>query len=854
MGDPLIGEVIEDRYRVKEVLGQGGAGTIYLVELVAGNVGSQLALKLIRADLNDSPARQEQFISEIRLAMKIVHEHIVQIRDVGTTADGLLYYTMDYCPGRTLKEILAEEGALSIPRTRAIAYRALMALHAAHRAGVIHRDLKPSNIMVSGDGNSGAGHETIRILDFGIATIVTDDDSAEKIQGTPSYMPPEQFLGEKLGFYTDLYALGVILYECITGRKPYEGHKPREILDRVRSGAVIPPAKFSPEVENYPGLSDALMRAIDGDPAKRFQSAGDFAKVLKSVFASQPSAAPSPQRQRPVSPVSSLGSRPASAGADQPAAAIRRTPRRRPAANAATRRAGPTRSRSGSSLPTKSQNSPVGIVIGAVAVVAIGILAVVMMQGPSTSETPNRRVVDAPTTPPSKTRKKKPQKKTPPADSAKSLWQQASAEFRDGRRYYAMIAKASDVEKAAHQSLASKHLTAARDFLKRAEELDPDWSAVKDLKREVVGLLQIVQKDKGFGLASRHGAEPRRRKPTTPDDLFPDRPEEEPEEVVTLPPTEEPPRSTPKRTKGSKRRSSKNENDPEDAVASNTGGGTNDGAIADNSPGGDAADGDAADGDAEMGGATEGEPFAGIGKYAKSLRQTIKADDGEALEVKASLILDPIRYRLALAIDELLKRRLRGDALEKALKDQFKSIRRDKGKAIVHVKFDIDKGKRIYFLRGKIKDLVNLHRGRKTSFTMRDARNEPRPEKWMAWDYAGNAGRLNRNFIMLPLHGRSREFEFSAVFKDRGNSDDAVSLVLRGIMSQLEPSRRYSSLYSTYDRNHRNSINVSQKQLSYISYDDLRVPDLRFDFSTAQGEPAPTPVGFEELLERLGGK
>ena len=209
MSDPLIGEIIEGRYRVLRVLGQGGAGTIYLVEMVAGMVGSKLALKLIRRELSDSPQRQQQFISEIRLAMKIVHEHIVQIRDVGSTAAGQLYYTMDYCPGRTLKEVLAEEGVLSIPRTRAIAYRALMALHAAHRAGIIHRDLKPANIMVVANDE---GHESIRVLDFGIATLAAPSlqesneggAAAEAVQGTPSYMPPEQFLGEKLGYYTDL--------------------------------------------------------------------------------------------------------------------------------------------------------------------------------------------------------------------------------------------------------------------------------------------------------------------------------------------------------------------------------------------------------------------------------------------------------------------------------------------------------------------------------------------------------------------------------------------------------------------------------------------------------------------------
>ncbi len=184
-----IGEVIADKYEILKVLGRGGFGTVYLVEITAGMIGQRLALKVLSEEFSGNDAVRDQFLNEIRVAMKMVDRYIVQIRDVGTTSDGRVYYTMDFCEGKTLLELLREEGQLSCRRTILIILKVLHALRTAHSRDIIHRDLKPANIMVETQN----GRDSVRVLDFGIATVVLGPESdSEKsvISGSPLYMPP----------------------------------------------------------------------------------------------------------------------------------------------------------------------------------------------------------------------------------------------------------------------------------------------------------------------------------------------------------------------------------------------------------------------------------------------------------------------------------------------------------------------------------------------------------------------------------------------------------------------------------------------------------------------------------------
>lgn len=295
----LVGKTVAGKYRVLEVLGQGGFGTVYLVEITAGMVGERLALKILPEELSSQPAFREQFLNEIRVAMRVVDRSIVQIRDVGMTDEGLLYYTMDFSPGITLAEVIRREGKLAIPRAILVVLNVLRALQTAHAAGIIHRDLKPANIMVETQG----GKETVRVVDFGIATAVrADREKARGFAGSPHYMPPEQFMGEEIGFYTDIYPLGVTLYECITGRKPYAGSSPQDVFRAIKAGPPAPPHALHPAIAEYPGLSELILRALERNPERRFQSAKELFDALNAILVRGTSGehAPPPRPQAPA--------------------------------------------------------------------------------------------------------------------------------------------------------------------------------------------------------------------------------------------------------------------------------------------------------------------------------------------------------------------------------------------------------------------------------------------------------------------------------------------------------------------------------------------------------------------------
>jgi tetratricopeptide (TPR) repeat protein len=321
----LIGSLIAEKYRVLDVLGQGGFGTVYLVEITAGMVGERLALKLLPEELSVQAAFRGQFLNEIRLAMRVVDRYIVQIRDVGITDDGRLYYTMDLSLGGTLAQVLRDEGRLAVTRASLIVLNVLRALQTAHAAGIVHLDLKPANIMVENQG----GKETIRVLDFGIATAVLAQSEKRKgFAGSPHYMPPEQFIGEEVGFFTDLYSIGVVLYECVTGQKPYAGSSAREIFNNLKSRPPILPEALNPEVAAYPGLSELILKAMERNPERRFQSAKELFDALNAIVLRATVA----DAAAPAAPEPREGPR-----AELRAASPPRAPRRRPLTRVARR-------------------------------------------------------------------------------------------------------------------------------------------------------------------------------------------------------------------------------------------------------------------------------------------------------------------------------------------------------------------------------------------------------------------------------------------------------------------------------------------------------------------------------------
>jgi serine/threonine-protein kinase len=310
----LVGKVVAGKYKVLEVLGQGGFGTVFLVEMTTGIVGDRLAMKILPRELSENPLFREQFLNEIRTAMKLVDKHIVQIRDVGVLEGdelaekgGLLYYTMDHVRGKTLAQILRETGPLPPPRAMRIVRRILPALVTAHANGIIHRDLKPANVMVE---TTDAGKDNVRVLDFGIARAVGDDEAGaaaasgsqrpRSFAGSPYYMPPEQFTGSEMGFYTDLYSVGVILYECLTGERPYQGSTPQEVYNAIKRGPPVPVEELAPGVRAFPGLAELVAKALERNPEKRHQSAKEFYDEINAIIGGKPDTAGEPTVASPA--------------------------------------------------------------------------------------------------------------------------------------------------------------------------------------------------------------------------------------------------------------------------------------------------------------------------------------------------------------------------------------------------------------------------------------------------------------------------------------------------------------------------------------------------------------------------
>ena len=283
---PAGPEVIAGKYEVKAELGKGGMGAVFLVR--HRTLNQDFALKVLNPFLASDDAFRQRFMREAKAASAFVHKHAVQIRDFGE--DGpRLFMTMDYCAGRTLEAILAEQGAVSERRAAAIAHQMLSALKEAHAAGLIHRDLKPSNVMIE----DRDGKDFFRILDFGVAKLGGHGEADASgthpltgpgaVMGTVEYMSPEQAVGSKLDARSDLYSLATILYEAVAGKLPVEGENPQK---RMYNLVTKPPVPVSTHVKGVSKRFERLlMHNLSKDPAQRCTSAEEFLAELELLSA-----------------------------------------------------------------------------------------------------------------------------------------------------------------------------------------------------------------------------------------------------------------------------------------------------------------------------------------------------------------------------------------------------------------------------------------------------------------------------------------------------------------------------------------------------------------------------------------
>jgi serine/threonine protein kinase/tetratricopeptide (TPR) repeat protein len=267
------GSIFGDRYQIIEELGKGGMGRVY--KALDKKINERIALKLIKPEIASDKKTIERFSNELKFARKIRHKNVCQMFDLGEY-QGTHFITMEYVVGGDLKRLIRKMGRLSAGQAISIAKQVCDGLGEAHKHGVVHRDLKPQNIMVDDDGS-------VRIMDFGIArsTEAKSITGAGVMIGTPDYMSPEQVESKETDHRSDIYSLGVILYEMVTGQVPFEGDTPFSIGVKHKSEAPKPPKELNEQIPD--DLNQVILRCLEKDKNERYQSTGELCSELVSI-------------------------------------------------------------------------------------------------------------------------------------------------------------------------------------------------------------------------------------------------------------------------------------------------------------------------------------------------------------------------------------------------------------------------------------------------------------------------------------------------------------------------------------------------------------------------------------------
>ncbi|MEO3804149.1 Stk1 family PASTA domain-containing Ser/Thr kinase [Nonomuraea sp. B1E8] len=307
--DPLVGRLLDGRYRIESRIARGGMATVYLALDI--RLDRTVALKVMHRSLAEDPAFVRRFIGEAKSVASLSHPNIVHVFDQGTDTD-VVYLSMEYVPGRTLRDILRDRGRLPAREALEIMIPVLAALGAAHQAGLVHRDVKPENVLMTDDGR-------VKVVDFGLARAIeaTNQTRTGVMIGTIGYMSPEQVTTGGADVRSDVYAAGIMLFELVTGQQPYDGETPMSVAYRHVHDTVPAPSSF---VHDVPPLIDTLVaHATAREPGDRpadatamLVAAVDAHRMLPRTTG-QPVSGPVPPRAHQQGPGSAAGSRPQAA-------------------------------------------------------------------------------------------------------------------------------------------------------------------------------------------------------------------------------------------------------------------------------------------------------------------------------------------------------------------------------------------------------------------------------------------------------------------------------------------------------------------------------------------------------------
>ena len=278
----LVGGTLDQKYEIVKKIGRGGMGTVYHARQKF--IGREIAIKVLRPEFAQDVQAIQRFFAEVRAACKLRSRHCVIVHDFGLSQEGHLYFSMELLHGRPLTRLL-KEGPLESDRAMAIAIDVCHAIEEAHGLGIVHRDLKPDNVMLVRDEHGSLA----KVLDFGIAKLLTEEDGASLTQtgmvcGTPEYMSPEQARGDALGFASDLYSLGIILYEMLAGLPPFQAPSPLPLLMKHVNEAPRSIRVVSPDIEVPVELERYLLQMLAKDPADRPESAAAVRLTLEQML------------------------------------------------------------------------------------------------------------------------------------------------------------------------------------------------------------------------------------------------------------------------------------------------------------------------------------------------------------------------------------------------------------------------------------------------------------------------------------------------------------------------------------------------------------------------------------------
>ncbi len=283
--DKLIGQELPGGYLIIDLLSVGGMGRVYRAEQRV--LGRTVAVKIIHPHLLSDENSSVRFMTEARAASQLNHPNSVSVIDFGRTSDGQPYLVMEFLRGKDLARVAYEEGPLSFKRIVDILRQVLSALSEAHEMGIVHRDLKPENVLCE---QLRRGGDHVKVVDFGLAKLKLDSSmpnvtSPGIVCGTPDYMAPEQGRGDPIDGRTDLYAVGIILFQLLTGRLPFEAESPTQVVMMHLSIPVPDPAQVAPERNIPQGLIDVVNKALEKDAERRYQDAIEFSDALREAVA-----------------------------------------------------------------------------------------------------------------------------------------------------------------------------------------------------------------------------------------------------------------------------------------------------------------------------------------------------------------------------------------------------------------------------------------------------------------------------------------------------------------------------------------------------------------------------------------